>query len=700
MAVGVPATLRVVGSTYLRRLWPLLAAQAVPLAPAVLVVALLLPGMGPVLVDGTVTLTDPPDTEMFVTRIVITVVSVCVTVAAGSVAVVGCGALLGRDVPFTEAWKRSLRRLPTLLLWAVLIAALTVGTWKMWSDWWSPEEPLAQIGTLLLVMVVVVFLLAVSSMALVVALVEDRGPFEAVGTAWDLGTERRSAPMLFAVLAVVGTTLTTAGAMSLSDRLATLGVNQLLGLTAMGTLVFLTTPLWLVLLLCAPVVHSGRSAPRDLDLAQVDRTLPAGGVPSWRRTALSAVLLAPVVALPIAAVPASLALGSELEPLPQMVADPLDGLSLRPEDAVSTRGNTAMVKARATYEKAPTPLWVCDPVCVPGPEHHSSTSDTFLPTEDGSFATKWREEHSGPSDEKNGLYLLTCSSPQGCAEGEEIRLRPYSERLFTLDSAIDLGPEGIVVASYAQEDNPPVEHAPMGLQGGLYVHTCDDTDCTEPLTVDLTEKIFHPEAEAPSFHHVDVAASPHAGFAVTTHDATNGNLALTYCPDSACDDPVTSSIGEGGRHANQEFGARVAYRPDDTPVVVFRDAGSGTSHLVDCHDTACTDSTVHELAELGGSDLLPGLAIDTHGTPHVLGADQENTNLVLVVCSDDGCTERSTVPLRSFDDPPSVVDIALDDHDRPHIVWDGRREKVFPTPGLSSGSEYLFCREARCGLPT
>src|SRR5699024_12781503 len=84
---------------------------------------------------------------------------------------------------------------------------------------------------------------------------------------------------------------------------------------------------------------------------------------------------------------------------------------------------------------------------------------------------------------------------------------PYSERLFTLDSAIDLGPEGIVVASYAQEDNPPVEHAPMGLQGGLYVHTCDDTDCTEPLTVDLTEKIFHPEAEAPSVHHVDVPAS-------------------------------------------------------------------------------------------------------------------------------------------------------------------------------------------------
>src|SRR5699024_6049891 len=131
-------------------------------------------------------------------------------------------------------------------LGAALIAALTVGTWKMWSDWWSPDEPLARTGTLLLVMVVVVFLLAVSSMALVVALVEDRGPFEAVGTAWELGTERRSAPMLFAALAVVGATLTTAGAVSLSDRLATLGVNQLLGLTAMGTLVFLTTPLWLV----------------------------------------------------------------------------------------------------------------------------------------------------------------------------------------------------------------------------------------------------------------------------------------------------------------------------------------------------------------------------------------------------------------------------------------------------------------------
>src|SRR5699024_9613729 len=132
----------------------------------------------------------------------------------------------------------------------------------------------------------------------VVALVEDRGPFEAVGTAWELGTERRSAPMLFAALAVVGATLTTAGAVSLSDRLATLGVNQLLGLTAMGTLVFLTTPLWLVLLLCAPVVHSGRSTPRDLDLAPVDRTLPAGGVSSWRRTALSAALLAPVVGRP------------------------------------------------------------------------------------------------------------------------------------------------------------------------------------------------------------------------------------------------------------------------------------------------------------------------------------------------------------------------------------------------------------------
>src|SRR5699024_6991425 len=84
LAVGVPATLRVVGSTYLRRLWPFLAAQAVPLAPAVLVVALLLPGMGPVLVDGTVTFTDAPDTEMFVTRIVITVVAACGVVAAAA----------------------------------------------------------------------------------------------------------------------------------------------------------------------------------------------------------------------------------------------------------------------------------------------------------------------------------------------------------------------------------------------------------------------------------------------------------------------------------------------------------------------------------------------------------------------------------------------------------------------------------------
>src|SRR5699024_6694260 len=136
------------------------AAQAVPLAPAVLVVALLLPGMGPVLVVGTVTFTDAPDTKMFVTRIVITVVSVCVVGAAGWAAGGGCGALLGRDVPLTEAWQRSLRRLPTLLLWAVLIAARTVGTWKMWSVRWSPDEPLAWTGTLLLVMVVVVFLLA------------------------------------------------------------------------------------------------------------------------------------------------------------------------------------------------------------------------------------------------------------------------------------------------------------------------------------------------------------------------------------------------------------------------------------------------------------------------------------------------------------------------------------------------------------
>src|SRR5699024_9613728 len=151
-------------------------------------------------------------------------------------------------------------------------------------------------------------------------------------------------------------------------------------------------------------VHSSRSRPgpgrpdptgRGSVVVAQDGTVRRAPGPGGR-PALPASLRAAVVALPIAPVPASLALGSELEPLPQMVADPLDGLSLRPEDAVSTRGNTAVVKAMATYGKAPTSFWVCDPVCVPGPEHHSSTSDTFLPTEDGSFATKWREEHSGP----------------------------------------------------------------------------------------------------------------------------------------------------------------------------------------------------------------------------------------------------------------------------------------------------------------
>ncbi|MBE2998101.1 hypothetical protein IDM40_05180 [Nocardiopsis sp. HNM0947] len=151
-------------------------------------------------------------------------------------------------------------------------------------------------------------------------------------------------------------------------------------------------------------------------------------------------------------------------------------------------------------------------------------------------------------------------------------------------------------------------------------------------------------------------------------------------------------------------GSSIEYRPDGTPVIAHTDAQQSGTHLVDCHDAACTESTSRVLT---GSPYAwttthapPGLAIDSQGVPHVATADLDAWKLVLVSCLDLTCSEHTTVPLSGFGEQPRTILLGLDGQDRPRLVWGPSpgEEGLWHT-GRGPDGEYLWCTEPRCGAP-
>lgn len=699
LPLGVPATLRAVGRTYIRRLWPLLVAITVPLAPAILLCALFIALPGYAVADGAPTyLGTPAAWQLTAWGLTAAVALVGAAVALGAGFVLAGASLLGRNVPVTTAWRTALRRLPVLLAWEGVTTALVVAAlWVVLIR--SQESEMALPVLVLLLLLPFSLLMAVWSVALSAALLEGRGLLEACRRGWEMGIACRTTHMVLVLIFTVVSVAAVVGAELAAGRIAESGTDQLLSLAARGAVLTLSAPLML-LLLCTPGVHSSPVSPWDLDLARVGANLPAAGATVWPRPRVTVPLTALAVVLPVVAVPLAPVLSPAMTVQTVSASMAADKYTAQ-QMAVSDGTAFLMSSGR-------DPLTVCDPECEPvedalGPGIHDATATV----EDGYVVTSWKrdpEAEGEPWEEEppldGGLTLLRCSGPveDGCRDTTSSNVRTFPDVPF--QSSISPLDDGVVIASYADPTIAMKEEGTASL-AGLRAHVCEDAECSDPREVDLSDEV---SSGPHSVGSLDVAASPDGGFAVTVLDRKTGVLTLTHCADPACADPATTELSgqnifqyldkhpESGR-----FGAQVEYRPDGTPVIAHRDTELGEAHLLDCHDAACTESTARVLAGPSWARTTPGLAIDSQGFPQVATVDMDARQLTLISCRDSGCSNHTSVPLAEFNERPGTTLLELDAQDRPHLLW-ARFADHHPWES-GTGGEYLRCSQPRCGVP-
>lgn len=738
-------------ATYARRLWALLVVAALPAAPVVLLsqVPLVAPARDGVYLNGLLeSATEPLAPHVLITLGLLLLLGLAVApIALGGTTLLGSAALLGRRISPCQAWRGALRRYFTVLTWLLLLITLVVGflalfLWALFAEW----PPMVTGIFLLLILVVPLVPLTVS---LPLALLEGHGPFRAFTEAWRLARQRFGTHLLLVGLSYGVSVLAGTGLERALIRWTDLaeGAPGLSAITLVTGL--LVAPLSL-LLACAPVVYSGVATPfveplperydeqgklvsapssyvdpgsaRDLNLARVGTELPAPLPGSSGRDSDSVfggprLLVVPALVLIVFGPPL---LGPGLVAanpfgLPEMTSHPVASVS-GDELSVSIDPADAAVIGIAANT---VDLEVCDPECENVHEGGWNWKGSGVWSGDGGVLwTVWREyEHlDGPEDERydphpdSGLYLLSCADATDCeSPDEEVQVRQYMDSQHdSSSSVIPLADGRLLVSAYVRRYDPPELESTLEKDlGGLRMHLCEDTSCSDQEVI-----LFPPEMTAAGFltdgDFLTPAASPDGGFAVAVTDTARGTLSVVACEGEACTDPEVTEI-HGPRFQSEHesrlrgrFGARVEYRSDGTPVLAYRDPQGGRAHVVDCHDALCAEFTDTPVTGPGWARPAPGLAVDSQDRAHLLTPDFTEERLTLLTCLDQECSETEGTPLVELTgEEPSLTALSLDEQDRPHMLWGegAARTRFMGGSDFESETVYLRCDEPFCGAP-
>ncbi|MFC4565746.1 hypothetical protein ACFO4E_28135 [Nocardiopsis mangrovi] len=282
----------------------------------------------------------------------------------------------------------------------------------------------------------------------------------------------------------------------------------------------------------------------------------------------------------------------------------------------------------------------------------------------------------------DGRLLL---SPGVCAEdgcvsypgsrqaGTEVRVEeeqdnPHPRSDYTAADTVAFG-GGLVIASLARNAD--------GTESNLQLHRCDGAECGDVRTADLGDMpVFQVADEARARRNLEIAVGPAGEVAVAVREPDNGSVTLVTCEDADCADPQRRVVVEprlegdpsGTEADGVTLGARTEIRPDGRPVVVYR-AHDGSALLLDCVDTACSESAERELTGPGWQRPLPALAVDSGGRPQMVTTDGHGENLVFLSCRDGSCADVDSVTLRPGSSRYGAdADLVLDERDRPVIL--------------------------------
>jgi len=203
--------------------------------------------------------------------------------------------------------------------------------------------------------------------------------------------------------------------------------------------------------------------------------------------------------------------------------------------------------------------------------------------------------------------------------------------------------------------------------GDLKVFLCTDTACSSGNALTLDQAGF-------VGRYTSIAIRDGGNPIISYFDGTNGDLKVFDCDNPACISIFGGNIartldnaGTVGRDTS------IAIRANGNPIISYYDATNGNLKVFDCNDAACSSGTARTLDSSGTVGRDTSIAIRANGNPIISYYDATNGDLkvydcVAVDCSSPSGTAR-TLDGMGGDSVGSFTSIAIRANGNPIISY-------------------------------
>src|SRR5207244_2401407 len=197
-------------------------------------------------------------------------------------------------------------------------------------------------------------------------------------------------------------------------------------------------------------------------------------------------------------------------------------------------------------------------------------------------------------------------------------------------SSVTIGADGLGLISYFDATN-----------ADLKVAHCSDLSCTSSTLTTLT--FLQSEDNDGQFASVTSAGGRGV---ISYYDSTDQILKLALCPDLACTEPTITTTpdraGNVGQYSSLTIGA------DSLALISYYDATNGDLKVAHCSDSACTAATRTTLQGAANNVGAPSsMIMGADGFGLISYYDTTDGDLKVAHCSNLACTAATRTTLQS-----------------------------------------------------
>lgn len=182
---------------------------------------------------------------------------------------------------------------------------------------------------------------------------------------------------------------------------------------------------------------------------------------------------------------------------------------------------------------------------------------------------------------------------------------------------------------------------------------------------------------------LDVNGNP----VVSYYDATNGDLKVLHCGNTACSTGNTIATVDSAGNVGQY--TSVTVDNNNFPVVSYYDVTSGVLKVAHCGNAACTAGNSIVKPDLNSSNgAQSSIKINSNGLPVIAYSDFTNSALKLLTCGNANCTANNTIV---------TVDNAAAVGGYPSLVLDASGKPAISYLDVTNGKlKIVRCGNATC----